>query len=74
MTLDQTKRINTGIYEFTYKGRVFQVEDIGKTSGGECMPGWMAYEMFGNRREYTNDYMTKRAAVANTIAAVDEGY
>jgi hypothetical protein len=73
----RTTKITTGLYQLTYQGRVFQIEDHYQASDGQSAPGWMAYEMTGpdfDRREYLNDYVTKRSAIANTIAAVDEGY
>lgn len=73
MTRKVTK-INIGIYELEYKGRRFQIEDIGRASDGNCLPGWIGYEMRGDRREYLFDYPTKRAAIQHTIDAVDAGY
>lgn len=73
------KRLNTGVYELSYKGRTFEIEDIKRASDGDCLPGWMAYEIITNkagdpRRQYLNDYATKRDAIARTIAAVDAGF
>jgi endo-1,4-beta-D-glucanase Y len=69
-----TTKINTGLYQFTHKGRTFQVENINTASDGDISTAWMVYEMRSFSREYLNDYATKRAAVARTIAAVDAGY
>jgi hypothetical protein len=77
MTMITATRINTGLYQFTYKGRTFQIEDQFIATDGESKirSDWNAYEMdrFGGR-EWCNDYMTKRAAIRQTIAAVDAGY
>lgn len=72
-------RLNTGVYQLTYKGRVFEIEDIKRASDGECLPGWMVYEMVTNkagetRRVYMDDRSTKRDAIARTLAAVDAGF
>ena len=73
MTVKTTK-ISSGLYTFDYKGRTFQIEDIKQAKDGEGLPGWFAYEMYGDKREYLNDYMTKKRAIAKTIEAVDAGY
>lgn len=70
-----TRKINNGLYEFTYKGRTFQIENIHTASDGELAHGWNAFEM--NRhggRDYLMDYNTKRTAIVRTIEAVDEGF
>lgn len=77
MTIRTTK-INTGLYQFTHKGRTFQVEDTFVASDGQSQfrNDWNVYEMTGHdglRREWCNDYMTKRTAIARTVEAVDEG-
>jgi hypothetical protein len=69
-----TTKINNGLYTFSYKGRVFEIENIKTASDGDALSGWMAYEMIGDKRIYLNDYYTKRAAIARTIEAVDAGY
>jgi hypothetical protein len=69
-----TIRINAGLYQFHLRGRTFQVEDIKRASDGECGAGWVAYEMHGNRREYLNDYSTKRAAIERTVIGVVNGF
>lgn len=74
MTTAAAKRLNTGLYEVSYKGRVFQVEDIARASDGDCLPGWMLYEMEGDKRSYWNDFGTKRAAVAAIVSGVDAGF
>jgi hypothetical protein len=69
-----TIRINAGLYQFCLRGRTFQVEDIKRASDGNCGAGWIAYEMYGNRREYLNDYATKRTAVERTVIDVVNGF
>lgn len=71
----KTTKIAAGLYELTYQGRTFQIEDQLQASDGEGQPGWMVYEMNAHGdREFCNDYMTKRAAIARTVDAVDAGY
>jgi hypothetical protein len=69
-----TTRITAGLYQLTYQGRTFQIEDLAQASDGDVQPGWVAYEMQGDVRVYLSDHGTKRQAVARTIAAVDAGY
>lgn len=64
------KRLNTGLYELSYEGRVFQVEDHSRASDGDGMSGWMLYEINKHgEREWWNDFTTKREAIA---AVIDE--
>jgi hypothetical protein len=72
--MTKTIKINRGLYEFTYKGRTFQVEDMFIASDGESRKrsDWNVYEMdhFGGR-EWCNDFVSKRDAIQRTILAVD---
>ena len=68
------KRFANGQYELHINDRVFEIEDHKKVTDGAGMAGWMVYERLGDKREYQNDFDTKRAAIAKTIAAVDSGY
>jgi hypothetical protein len=69
--MTKTKRIQSGLYEVTINGRVFQIEELGQHSYGECASGWMLYEMKGDVREFWNDFATKRAAVAAIVDSVN---
>lgn len=69
-------RITSGLYWVHCKGRVFQVEDHYQATDGEGQPGWMLYEMVGEdfgRREFWNDFCTKRAAINAIHGAVIMG-
>lgn len=66
----KSKRIQSGLYEVTFKDRTFQIEELGQHSYGDCAPGWMLYEIEGeNERQFWNDFGTKRQA----MAAVEDG-
>ena len=71
--MTKTTRIAPGLYEMTYAGRTFQIEDIGRASDGDCGAGWIAYEVskHGNRI-YLDDYSTKRAAIEWTVRAAQQ--
>ena len=56
-------KITKGLYEISYTGRTFQVEDIRQASDGELAAGWMLYEIVRGNREYINDFGTKRSAI-----------
>ena len=78
----KTTRINTGIYEITSNGMVFQAERCERDGA------WLLYEMEPTldwdgeqvtyqgqliySREYCNDFCTKREAVAAAIAISNE--
>jgi hypothetical protein len=76
MSFHPTKRITPGLYEFTYKGRTFQVEDLAQFVDAPLFKSdWQAYEITAHgNRVWLNDFMTKRAAIHQTIVAVDMGY
>ncbi len=51
-----TRRINTGLYSLQVNGNTYQVER--RTDGS-----WVTFRLEGDRRQYMQDYATKRAAV-----------
>ncbi len=69
----KTTKVTTGIYTFTYKGHVFEVENMAVGSDGETK-GWFVFikDKDGDR-EYVMDYDTKWFAIQRTIERVDQG-
>lgn len=59
----KTKRINTGIYEFSHKGLVYHVERYPDGS-------WMLFQVDETKfaeRQYMNDYSSKAAALQSVM-------
>jgi|688.fasta_scaffold53242_1 hypothetical protein len=52
----KVKRLNTGIYQFNHGGDTYEVE---RWEDGH----WLVFLMVNGKREYCNDYASKRAAI-----------
>lgn len=66
---DKVARINTGLYSVIHAGKVYHVERYPDGA-------WLVFEVTesdagGERREYMNDFATKRAAVSAILAGVE---
>jgi hypothetical protein len=58
----KTARVNSGLYRLTIRGKTFEIE---KESGGGSV--WNLFELVNGRREWWNDFATKKDAL-NHIA------
>jgi phage protein U len=69
----RTIKKHAGTYSFTYKGRLFEVENMAVGSDGETT-GWFVFEIYeSGNREFDNDYDTKKFAIKRTLERIDQG-
>lgn len=60
----RVSRVNKGIYNITYKGQQYELEQYPDGS-------WIMFQTkSGGGREYMNDYYTKAAAIAQLVRSL----